>query len=100
MTLTYLDSVGEFAQEPSQGGFAGWSSLAALDPHLEILKNSDYVVLANDDAAERVVGFIHASKDGVMSADIPLLEVLTSHQVPGIGGKRAGVCSPNWTGSA
>lgn len=42
------------------------------------------MILAMD--AEKVVGFITAVSDGVMSAYIPLLEVLPEYQSKGIGG--------------
>lgn len=38
-----------------------------------------------DDATSRVVGFITANSDGVLSAYIPLLEVLPKYQGQGIG---------------
>jgi ribosomal protein S18 acetylase RimI-like enzyme len=51
--------------------------------HLAILKRSDHVVLAVD--GDQVVGFITAISDGVLSAYIPLLEVLPSYRQQGIG---------------
>jgi len=48
-----------------------------------MLSGSDFVWLAYD--AERPVGFITAVSDDVLSAYIPLLEVLPSHQGRGIG---------------
>jgi ribosomal protein S18 acetylase RimI-like enzyme len=48
-----------------------------------LLRGSSHVVLARD--GRRVVGFITAISDGVLSAYIPLLEVLPDHQGRGIG---------------
>jgi ribosomal protein S18 acetylase RimI-like enzyme len=44
-----------------------------------------YVVLAREDDAGRVIGFVTAISDGVLSAFIPLLEVLPEWQGQGIG---------------
>ena len=48
-----------------------------------MLRGSAAVVLARE--GERVVGFVTAVSDGVLSAYIPLLEVLPDHQGRGIG---------------
>ena len=53
--------------------------------HLRILRGSQYLVLARQDDTGRVVGFITAISDGVLSAYVPLLEVLPDHQGQGIG---------------
>ena len=47
------------------------------------MRGSSHVVLARD--GRRVVGFVTAISDGVLSAYIPLLEVLPDHQGRGIG---------------
>jgi GNAT superfamily N-acetyltransferase len=51
-----------------------------------LLRGSSHIVLAvaSDD---RVVGFITAASDGVLSAYIPLLEVLPAWRGRGIGGE-------------
>jgi RimJ/RimL family protein N-acetyltransferase len=58
-----------------------------LETHLEVLRNSDEIVLAVDGQNGRVVGFISAITDGVLSAFIPFLEVLPEYQKKGIGGE-------------
>ena len=70
---------------PSQldGFFVGWPKPPSPERHLEILRGSSHVVLARD--GERVVGFITAISDSVISAYIPLLEVLPDYQGRGIG---------------
>jgi ribosomal protein S18 acetylase RimI-like enzyme len=51
-----------------------------------MLAGSEAIVLAVDDAAAgRVVGFVHAIGDGVLTAFIPSLEVLPEYQGRGIG---------------
>lgn len=52
---------------------------------MRILKGSYCVWLAIDTASNMVVGFITAISDGVLSAYIPLLEVLTGYRGRGIG---------------
>jgi ribosomal protein S18 acetylase RimI-like enzyme len=47
------------------------------------LRGSSHVVLACD--GRRVVGFVTAISDGVLSAYIPLLEVVPEYQHRGIG---------------
>ena len=56
-----------------------------LSPHLRLLRNSDEIVLAIDQEAKRVVGFITAITDHVLSAYISLLEVLPEYRGKGIG---------------
>jgi ribosomal protein S18 acetylase RimI-like enzyme len=52
---------------------------------LELLKKSDVVVLAVDKNIKKVVGFITAITDHVLTAYIPLLEVLPDYQKQQIG---------------
>ena len=75
--------------EPWQlrGFFVGWPKPPSPETHLRILKQSHTIVLALDDESDRVVGFINAISDGVLSAYIPLLEVLPEYQKRGIGGE-------------
>jgi ribosomal protein S18 acetylase RimI-like enzyme len=48
-----------------------------------MLKGSDAIVLAADDP--NVVGFVTGISDGVVTASIPLLEVLPAYRGKGIG---------------
>lgn len=66
-----------------EGFFVGWPVRPSPERHLEILRGSDHVVLARD--GERVIGFVTAISDGVLSAFIALLEVLPEHQGKGVG---------------
>jgi ribosomal protein S18 acetylase RimI-like enzyme len=65
------------------GFFVGWPSPPSPERHLELLRGSTHVVVALD--AKRVVGFVTAISDGVLSAYIPLLEVLPEYQGSGVG---------------
>ncbi|ANF98583.1 acetyltransferase [Paenibacillus bovis] len=68
-----------------KGFFADWPKHPDEETHLELLKNSYQIVLAIDEQIQQVVGFITAISDGVLSAYIPLLEVLPEYQNQGIG---------------
>jgi ribosomal protein S18 acetylase RimI-like enzyme len=77
-----LDSI-----SPDQlvGFFVGWPSHPTKETHYRLLERSDAIVIAVDEDSERVVGFITAHTDQVLSAYIPLLEVLPDYQGQGIG---------------
>lgn len=68
-----------------QGFFVGWPHPPSPEKHLRILQQSAYLVLAIDDNSGQVVGFVNAISDRVLSAYIPLLEVLPEYQFRGIG---------------
>lgn len=70
-----------------EGFFVGWPDPPSKEKHLRLLQNSSHRVVAMDRQAGRVVGFITAVSDGVLSAYIPLLEVLPEYQGAGIGRK-------------
>jgi len=69
------------------GFFVGWPNPPSAAAHLRILAGSYLVRLAVDDSTNKVVGFITAMSDGVISAYIPLLEVLPAYQNMGVGGE-------------
>jgi ribosomal protein S18 acetylase RimI-like enzyme len=81
--IEYVTDPTGVAPEQLRGFFVGWPKPPSPERHLEILRGSSHVVLARD--GERVVGFITAISDGVISAYIPLLEVLPEYQGRGIG---------------
>lgn len=70
-------------EEDLRGFFVGWPNPPLPADHLALLRNSAHAIVAFDEA--RVVGFITAISDGVLSAYIPLLEVLPEYQGAGIG---------------
>lgn len=53
--------------------------------HLKLLEQSDCIVLATETESGQVIGFITAVTDHVLSAYIPLLEVLPEYRKQGIG---------------
>ncbi|MFH2062943.1 MAG: GNAT family N-acetyltransferase [bacterium] len=65
------------------GFFEGWPSGPSPEVHLRLLIGSTHVFLCIDDG--KVVGFVTAIADGVLSAFIPLLEVLPEYRGQGIG---------------
>ena len=83
--ITYQKSLEGITPEMLAGFFAGWPNPPAPSVHLRLLRDSAYRILAFDEDAGRVVGFITAISDGVLTAFIPLLEVLPEYQGKGIG---------------
>jgi ribosomal protein S18 acetylase RimI-like enzyme len=81
--IEYAESVGGIEAGQLEGFFVDWPTPPSPERHIELLLGSDHVVLARD--GERVVGFVTAISDGVLSAYVPLLEVLPSYQGEGIG---------------
>lgn len=80
--LSYSDNATGVHSHQLTGFFVGWPNPPSAEQHLDILRGSAAVVLAIDDGA--VVGFATAVSDGVLSAFIPLLEVLPAYQHQGI----------------
>lgn len=89
MAIAYSHSSANLTASQLHGFFAGWPNPPAPETHLRLLRQSDEVVLAIEDGTGMVVGFITALTDRTLSAFIPLLEVLPSHQHRGIGGELA-----------
>jgi ribosomal protein S18 acetylase RimI-like enzyme len=67
------------------GFFVGWPHPPDEQKHREILKRSYLSLVAVDLDQARIVGFISVISDGILSAYIPLLEVLPEYQGRGIG---------------
>jgi len=85
--ITYLEKIDDISHPQLAGFFEGWPNPPSSSTHLKILRQSDHIVLAFDNEADRVAGFINAVSDGVLSAYIPLLEVLQEYRGRGIGGE-------------
>lgn len=82
----YTESLTGIEPEQLTGGFfEGWPNPPSPETHLRILQGSDHIVLAIDERSADVVGFVTAISDGVLSAYIPLLEVLPDYRHLGIG---------------
>lgn len=85
VAVEYTTSLEGVAPEHLHGFFESWQNPPTPERHLEILRGSYRVVLARDAAAPVVVGFASAISNGVLSAFIPLLEVLPEHRGRGVG---------------
>jgi len=83
--IDYTDRLDELEPGHLDGFFVGWPNPPSAERHLELLRGSAAVELALDDDNGQVVGFVTAVGDGVLSAYIPLLEVLPAYQGRGIG---------------
>lgn len=73
------------AGEQLLGFFMGWLKPPSPATHWQLLRGSQHLVLALDEASGQVVGFVTALSDGVLSAYIPHLEMLPAYQGRGIG---------------
>ncbi len=83
--IVYRDNVDGVTADQLNGFFVGWPDPPTPEMHLRVLHGSDFIVLAIDDDGDNVVGFVTAISDGVLSAYVPLLEVLPEWQGRGIG---------------
>ena len=79
---TYANTPRGIRAEQLIGFFVGWPAPPTPERHLELLRGSDAAVIAIDEL--HVVGYVTAVSDGVLSAFIPFLEVLPTHQHQGI----------------
>jgi ribosomal protein S18 acetylase RimI-like enzyme len=84
-TIHYTSSTESITPDQLAGFFEGWPNPPSPETHLRLLRQSDEVVLAVDEAAGEVLGFITAISDGVLAAYIPLLEVRPAYRGRGIG---------------
>ncbi len=83
--IKYIDHIDGVLPQHLDGFFVGWPDPPSPETHLRLLDESDEIVLAFDDESRRVVGFVTAITDGVLSAYIPFLEVLPEFQRRGVG---------------
>jgi ribosomal protein S18 acetylase RimI-like enzyme len=83
--IEYRETIDEISPEQLSGFFVGWPNRPSAETHLRVLKGSHAVILAIETTSQRVVGFVTAISDGILSAYMPLLEVLPEFQNQGIG---------------
>lgn len=83
--IIYTDSLESITPEKLAGFFVGWPDPPSPETHLDLLRGSAAIVLALDGESGQVIGFVTAISDGVLTAFIPLLEVLPAFQGQGIG---------------
>ena len=83
--IIYKSSTKGIRPKQLKGFFVGWLKQPSQETHLKILQNSAFVILAIDDQTNNVIGFVNAISDKILSAYIPLLEVLPEYQKERIG---------------
>ena len=83
--VIYKDTLDDITPGKLTGFFDGWKDPPSPDTHFQILKNSSHFILAIDEDTDSVIGFINTISDNILSAYIPLLEVLPSYRGKGIG---------------
>lgn len=81
--ISYRDRVDDIPAEAFDGFCVGWMAPLSGTALKKVLESSHHFWLAMDN--EKVVGFVNALSDGVLSAFIPLLEVRPEYQGKGIG---------------
>jgi ribosomal protein S18 acetylase RimI-like enzyme len=81
--IEYRTTADGLRADQLRGFFVGWPDPPSPETHLRLLRGSAVVALALD--GDAVVGFATAVTDGVLSAYIPLLEVLPAYHGRGIG---------------
>jgi len=81
--ITYLERADSIRADQLAGFFVGWPQKPTPERHLDLLRGSYAVELALD--GDSVVGFVNAISDGVLSAFIPLLEVVPDYQRRRVG---------------
>ncbi|SCY89858.1 Ribosomal protein S18 acetylase RimI [Paenibacillus polysaccharolyticus] len=86
MGIVFRDKLDGIGSEQLTGGFFdGWPNPPSPSTFLKLLEQSYAIELAIDEQTGNVVGFIQAISDGVLSAYVPLLEVLPEYKGQGIG---------------
>ncbi|HYK75183.1 MAG TPA: GNAT family N-acetyltransferase [Pseudoneobacillus sp.] len=83
--MKYTKDLDKINEDMIDGFFVGWPKQPTPQKQLQLMKNSYRCFVAIDEQTEKVIGFITAISDGVLSAYIPLLEVLPEYQNKGIG---------------
>lgn len=83
MNIIYTNDIGTITPKQLTGFFEGWPKPPNENQHRKILAGSYKVWIAIDN--DRCVGFINAISDGILSAYLPLLEVLPEYRGKGIG---------------
>jgi ribosomal protein S18 acetylase RimI-like enzyme len=83
--IDYIHSSEGITADQLHGFFVGWPNPPSPEVHLQLLQKSDEVVLALDTTSGNVIGFITAITDRVLTAYIPLLEVIPAYQHQQIG---------------
>lgn len=81
--MEFITDTKDLSELKCEGFFVGWPNPPDEKTLKEIILNSQHFVLAVENG--RVIGFINAISDKILSAYIPLLEVLPEFQGKGLG---------------
>lgn len=65
--------------EIGEGFFKDWPNRPSEEKHRKILEQSHKSLVAVDEKSNKIIGLINAVSDGILSAYIPLLEVLPEY---------------------
>jgi hypothetical protein len=69
MVIEYVTSLDDITSSQLNGFFVGWPNPPGNETFLKLLKGSYKIVIALEN--EKIIGFISAISDGVLSAYIP-----------------------------
>lgn len=84
--ITYTDSLDTISADQLGGGFfAGWLRPLSPEVHLRTMRSASAAIVALDTETSQVVGYITMLTDGILTAFIPNIEVLSTYQGQGIG---------------
>lgn len=84
--IEYIEDPAEITADQLRGGFfEGWPARPTPELHLAHLRGAEVAIVSIDTSTKQVVGFVTAIGDGVMTAFVPLLEVLPGYRGRGIG---------------
>jgi len=85
MAIRFSNDCSTLSLSQLSGFFQEWPSPPPAETLLRILQRSSYSVIATEDSTFQVVGYIVALSDGMISAFVPMLEVLPPYRHQGIG---------------
>jgi len=85
LNITYSTNKDDLIGLKIENFFVGWLNKPSEEVLRKSIVNANYVVLAIDKNKKKLVGYITALSDNVLSAYIPFLEVEKEYQKQGIG---------------
>jgi len=83
--ITYHSDLTRIQPDDLHGFFEGWPNPPSPQVHHRMLAGSSHFIVAVPDGESRVIGYVAAISDGVLSAYISQLEVLPAHRGGGVG---------------
>ncbi|MDD5083487.1 MAG: GNAT family N-acetyltransferase [Candidatus Moranbacteria bacterium] len=84
-TISYSTAKKDLTDLEVTGFFDGWQSKPSEDDLRKSIENAEYIVLAVDNEKNKLVGYITALSDNILSAYIPFLEIEKNYRKQGIG---------------